>query len=62
MSKQLINSPDSCVEELIDGLLYSNPSLIRVKGCNAVVHADIANIREKQVTIISGTYWNQINQ
>lgn len=54
MSKKLINSPDSCVEDLIHGLLYANPMLTQVHGCNALVHSSIEKIREEQVTLISG--------
>lgn len=54
MSKKLINSPDSCVEDLIHGLLYANPMLSQVQGCNALVHSSIESLREEQVTLISG--------
>lgn len=54
MSKKLINSPDSCVEDLVHGLLYANPMLTQVQGCNALVHSSIGTLREEQVTLISG--------
>lgn len=54
MSKKLINSPDSCVEDLVRGLLYGNPKLVQIKGANSVVHSSIATLRDEQVTIISG--------
>jgi dihydroxyacetone kinase len=42
------------VTDFIEGLLYTNPNLVKVQGCNAVIHANITKIREQQVTLISG--------
>jgi hypothetical protein len=54
MSKKLVNHPDTCVEEFIQGTLASNPNLLQVEGINALVHRNIMQLKDQQVTLISG--------
>jgi triose/dihydroxyacetone kinase / FAD-AMP lyase (cyclizing) len=52
--KKFINRPEDVVEEMLDGLLLLNPGLSRVAGHKAIVRADADQLREQQVSIISG--------
>lgn len=54
MMKSLLNSPSTCVDDLVDALLLTNPSLVRVRGFNAVVLENITELKEEQVTLLSG--------
>lgn len=54
MKKTLINTPETCVDDMVSGLLYSNPKLLKVEGFNAVVRSDIVDIKDSQVTLLSG--------
>jgi len=54
MEKKLINTPETCVDDLVSGLLYMNPKLCKIEGYNAVVRSDILNIKDNYVTLISG--------
>jgi dihydroxyacetone kinase len=52
--KQLLNTVDHCVEDLVEGILLTNPHLSKVEGYNAVVRSDVALIKDREVTLISG--------
>lgn len=52
--KSLLNSPSTCVDDLVDSLLLTNQNLVRVKGFNAVVLENITGLKEEQVTLLSG--------
>ncbi len=52
--KQLLNQVDRCVEDLIDGILLTNPHLSKIDGYNAVVRSDIDIVKQREVTLISG--------
>lgn len=54
MQKKLINSPNQCVEEAIEGVLLSDSNLVRVADLNILVRKDIAVVQKSFVTIISG--------
>lgn len=53
MTKKLINNPESCVPDMVEGMLLTG-SLKKVEGFNVVVRGDIEEIRKDRVTIISG--------
>jgi dihydroxyacetone kinase len=53
-TKNLINSVHAVVDDFITGLLFSNPNLAQIEGFNAIIQKDIAEIKSKQVTILSG--------
>jgi len=55
MQKKLINSPNRCVEEAIEGVLLSDSNLQRVEGLNILIRKDIAAHKASFVSIISGT-------
>lgn len=52
--KQLLDRVDHCVEDLVEGLLLTNPHLLKIDGHNAVVRLDINAIRDQEVTLVSG--------
>jgi dihydroxyacetone kinase len=52
--KCLINGLSDTVSESLEGALMGNPSLARLGDQNIVVRADIAEERQKHVTIIGG--------
>jgi triose/dihydroxyacetone kinase / FAD-AMP lyase (cyclizing) len=52
--KKFINRPENAVEEMLEGLAVLNPSLRRLPGHKVMVRADVEEIRDKQVAVISG--------
>jgi len=52
--KKFINRPENAVEEMLEGLAVLSPGLLRLSGHKVMVRADVEEIRDKQVTIISG--------
>ncbi len=52
--KKLINRPEDVVEEMVLGLAVLQPGCARVPGHKALIRADAAHMREKQVAILSG--------
>jgi len=52
--KKFINRPENAVEEMLEGLAVLSPGLRRLPGHKVMVRADVDEIRDKQVTIISG--------
>eukprot|EP01041_Mallomonas_annulata_P001980 gene1980-3853_t len=53
-SKKIINTPSRVVSEFIEGVLLVNRSLKCIPGMNVLVRADIEEIRNSTVTLISG--------
>eukprot|EP00598_Pedospumella_elongata_P012347 CAMPEP_0185014646 /NCGR_PEP_ID=MMETSP1098-20130426/99424_1 /TAXON_ID=89044 /ORGANISM="Spumella elongata, Strain CCAP 955/1" /LENGTH=627 /DNA_ID=CAMNT_0027543743 /DNA_START=39 /DNA_END=1922 /DNA_ORIENTATION=- len=54
MQKKLVNSPSRCVEEAIEGVLFSDSNLQRVEGLNILIRKDIAEHKANFVSVISG--------
>jgi dihydroxyacetone kinase len=52
--KKFINRPENAVEEMLEGLAVLSPGLLRLPGHKVMVRSDVEEIRDKQVTIISG--------
>lgn len=55
MIKKLINTPHRCVEEAVEGALLADSRLMRVEGHNILVRKDIDDIKQRMVTLISGS-------
>lgn len=53
-TKKLVDDPSTAVEDMIVGLLYATPSLMRLEEWNVLIRKDIAVAKESQVTILSG--------
>ncbi|XP_033839423.1 triokinase/FMN cyclase [Periophthalmus magnuspinnatus] len=51
--KKLLNSPDSCVDQALLGLVRSNPGLCLLRGHRVVVRSDVHGLRGK-VGLLSG--------
>lgn len=58
MIKKLINTPQTCVDDAVEGALLTDPRLRRIEGLNVLVRSDFAEIKDSQVTIISGIMSN----
>lgn len=56
--KFLINNVQNSVPDFITGLLYSNPNLVKIEGYNAVIRKDIEDVKNNQVTLLSGKLHN----
>lgn len=52
--KKLINRPDNAVEEMLQGLTVLHPGSVRLSGHKVMLRDDAEQVREQQVTIISG--------
>jgi dihydroxyacetone kinase len=52
--KKLINRPEDVVEEMVLGLAVLQPGSARLPGHKALIRADAAQAREKQVAVLSG--------
>ncbi len=52
--KKLINRPDDVVEEMLQGLVVLQPGCARLAGHKALIRADAAHTRDRQVAILSG--------
>ena len=52
--KKLINRPEDVVEEMVLGLAALQPGCARLPGHKALIRADAAQAREKQVAVLSG--------
>ncbi len=52
--KKLINRPEAVVEEMVAGLVAVYPGLARLPGRPVIVRADAAEVRDRQVALISG--------
>ncbi|MDQ2711102.1 MAG: dihydroxyacetone kinase subunit DhaK [Acidobacteriota bacterium] len=52
--KKLINDPNRVVDELIEGLIAAYPGLARLSNYTVVLRADAAEVRDRQVAVISG--------
>jgi triose/dihydroxyacetone kinase / FAD-AMP lyase (cyclizing) len=53
-AKKLINEPEDCVEEALQGLLLAHPSLSRLEGIHVVLRSDFEAAKQSQVALISG--------
>ena len=52
--KKLINRSEAVVEEMLQGSISLNPSLVRLSNLNIVMRSDFDTIRDRQVALISG--------
>ncbi|MGF1528269.1 MAG: dihydroxyacetone kinase subunit DhaL [Candidatus Competibacterales bacterium] len=52
--KKLINTPDTLIDEMIDGLVRSTPTLSRLRDYSVVLRRDAAAIKDSHVALISG--------
>ncbi|MBX6313034.1 MAG: dihydroxyacetone kinase subunit DhaK, partial [Isosphaeraceae bacterium] len=52
--KKLINRPEAVVEEMVEGLVALYPGLRRLQGHAVLLRADIEEVREQRVAVISG--------
>ncbi|HEX8202175.1 MAG TPA: dihydroxyacetone kinase subunit DhaK, partial [Isosphaeraceae bacterium] len=52
--KKLINRPEAVVEEMVEGLAAIHPGLRRLPGHTVLVRADVAEVRDRTVALISG--------
>ena len=52
--KKLINSPEDVVDEMLQGMVVLNPSLLRLSPLNVLIRSDFAAVRDRQVAHISG--------
>ncbi|KAJ3046324.1 hypothetical protein HDV00_000138 [Rhizophlyctis rosea] len=52
--KKLINDPSKVVDEALAGLVIMNPNLRLLAKHRVIYRADIRNIRDEQVTLVSG--------
>ena len=53
-TKKMINAVEDVVEEMVQGIVASHPSLVRIRGYHILVRADYAHVRDTQVALISG--------
>ena len=52
MSKKLINSPDTAVDEALGGLVAVHPGLILLENHRVVLRADIEEFRHKNKVLL----------
>jgi dihydroxyacetone kinase len=52
--KKLINDPQNVVEEMVQGIVASHPSLVRIEGYHVLLRYDYLEKRTSQVAVISG--------
>ena len=52
--KKFLNRPEHVVEEMLQGLVVLHPGSVRLPGHKVMVRADAAQIRDRQVAVISG--------
>jgi dihydroxyacetone kinase len=52
--KKLINRPEDVVEEMVEGLAIAYPGLQRLPGQTVLVRADLPDVAERPVAVISG--------
>ena len=57
IQKKLINLPQTCVEDAIQGVLLTEAGLKRVEGLNILVRAAVDQLKSKAVSIISGMFF-----
>lgn len=50
----MINAVEDVVEEMVQGIVASHPSLVRIRGYHILVRADYAHVMDTQVALISG--------
>ena len=54
MAKKLVNSSENAVEEMICGILACHPNVSRLEGSHVLLRSDFSEVREREVTLISG--------
>ncbi|GAB9467248.1 Dihydroxyacetone kinase [Globisporangium polare] len=52
--RQLVKDATHIVRDMLDGLVAAQPHLVLVRGENVLLHREFRNIRERQVTLLSG--------
>jgi dihydroxyacetone kinase len=53
-AKKLINDPDHVVEEMVCGVLAAHPTITRLAGTHVLLRADVDEVKQSQVTLVSG--------
>lgn len=48
--KKLLNNVDNVVNEMLEGLVYSNSNIYKVEGFNVIARKD----KKEKVTLVSG--------
>jgi triose/dihydroxyacetone kinase / FAD-AMP lyase (cyclizing) len=51
---KLLNQPEDCVREAVEGILLSTSNIIALENENVLFRSDIHLIKEKEVTLLSG--------
>lgn len=55
MSKKLINSVSSCVDESIEGFVTANPGVCQLQGHRVILRSDFENVKANgRVAILTG--------
>jgi dihydroxyacetone kinase len=52
--KKFINRPQDVVEEMLQGLVMLHPGSVRLQGQKAIVRADVEQVRDCRVAVLSG--------
>lgn len=52
--RQLVKDATHIVRDMLDGIVAAHPHLVLVKGENVLLHREFRNIRNQQVTLLSG--------
>ncbi|KAF1323080.1 Dihydroxyacetone kinase, partial [Globisporangium splendens] len=52
--RQLVKDASTIVRDMLDGIVAAQPHLVLVRGENVLLHREFRNIRERQVTLLSG--------
>mmetsp|Transcript_12473 Transcript_12473/g.20291 ORF Transcript_12473/g.20291 Transcript_12473/m.20291 type:complete len:581 (+) Transcript_12473:30-1772(+) len=52
--KKIIDAPAECVQDMLEGLVHSTPNVLRLPGLDVIIRADIEQVREHKVALISG--------
>ncbi|TYZ62368.1 hypothetical protein PybrP1_004512 [[Pythium] brassicae (nom. inval.)] len=52
--RQLVRDATHIVRDMLDGIVAAQPHLVLVRGENVLLHREFRNIRERQVTLLSG--------
>lgn len=53
-TKKLIDHVETCVDDMVVGLMYADPRLVRLEKLNVLLRRDIAQVKQSQVTLLSG--------
>lgn len=52
--KKFVNRPEQIVEEMLQGMAVLYPGVVRLLGQKALIRADAAKARDRQVAVVSG--------